>query len=45
MMMYFHWPYEVINDQTYADEAEKEKAAIEPSEFFNNDQPIDNQNP
>ena len=43
MMMYFHWPYEVINDQTYADETEKEKAAIEPSEFFANEQNNDNQ--
>ena len=42
MMMYFHWPYEVINDQTYADETEKEKAAIEPAEFFNNDQAVEN---
>ncbi|OHS97753.1 hypothetical protein TRFO_35964 [Tritrichomonas foetus] len=40
MMMYFHWPYEVIKDQNYADDAERENAAIEPGDFFNNgDQP------
>lgn len=43
MMMYFHWPYEVINDQTYADETEKENAAIKPSEFFANEQPVNDQ--